>query len=44
MPNVQYIDQQKVKLEQYDIADDFERYLESLLTSVYSNKEDTLKI
>ena len=43
MPNVQYIDQQKVKLEQYDIADDFERYLESLLTSVYSNKEDTLK-
>ncbi len=42
MPNVQYIDQEKVKLEQYDIADDFERYLESLLINVNASKEDTL--
>jgi geranylgeranyl pyrophosphate synthase len=43
MPNVQYIHQQNVKLEQYDIGDDFERYLKSLVADVKANKEDTLK-
>lgn len=43
MPNVQYIHQQKIKLEQHDIGDDFERYLKSLLIDVNVSEKDTLR-